>query len=144
MGWQASAIGHLQKSLPIQRNEYLSLDLMAFSSSESEAGWKFPVAVMELENSLNDDIIAYSLWKVLCARADLRIVFCYRRISEEGSSLIRYLGREVVGAIGLEDRIDMKGQTMVVVGNKSDSMTFPHGFFKWWRLDNNTGTFRII
>lgn len=144
MGWQASSKGHRLRSLPVRRNEYLSLDLMAFSFSDGESGWKFPTAVMELENNLNDEVIAYSLWKLLCVRTDLRVVFCYRRRSEEGSSLIRYLGKEVVGALDLEDRSDLKGETMVVVGSRDDSMIFPHGFFKWWRLDNNTGTFRII
>lgn len=35
---------------------------------------------MELENSRDSERIAYSLWKVLCVRAELRIVFCYRSL----------------------------------------------------------------
>jgi hypothetical protein len=79
LGWQAAAIGHELNILPIARSEYLSLDVMAFADAQ---GWRFPVAVMELENSRYDDKIAYSLWKILCVRANIRIVFCYRRLSE--------------------------------------------------------------
>ncbi len=42
-----------------------------------------------------------------------------------------------------DHRLDMLpiGKTLVVVGNRNDSATFPYGFFKWWSLDINTGTF---
>ena len=76
MGWRAAARGHLGDVLPVARNEYLALDVIAFS--ESDARWPLPVAVFELENSRDDDLVAYSLWKVLCVRATLRVVFAYR------------------------------------------------------------------
>jgi hypothetical protein len=77
IGLIASAKGHKLELLPIPRSEYLGLDVMAFAANEKR--WRFPVAVMELENSPRADQIAYSLWKVLSVRADLRIVFCYRK-----------------------------------------------------------------
>ena len=80
LGWTASAKGHRQELLPESRSEYLSLDIMAFPEVRSR--WRFPVAAMELENSSNDDRIAYSLWKVICVRTDLRAVFCYRKESD--------------------------------------------------------------
>ena len=43
--------------------------------------------VIELENSSREDMIAYSLWKVLCVRADLRVVFCYRKQRRSYSEL---------------------------------------------------------
>src|SRR5947208_2082717 len=64
VGWKASAKGYKDvELLPIHRSEYLALDVMAFP--EGEKRWRFPVAVMELENSNREDQIAYSLWKVL-------------------------------------------------------------------------------
>jgi hypothetical protein len=141
LGWQAAAIGHELNILPIARSEYLSLDVMAFSNGQS---WRFPVAVMELENSRDDERIAYSLWKVLCVRADIRIVFCYRHLSSQGSELIKHLSELVVKALPLEDRVALDGETLVVVGGRDASSTFPFGYFKWWLLDKNTGKFNVI
>ena len=39
---------------------------------------------------------------------------------------------------------DLSGETLVVVGSRDESATFPYGFFKWWKLDTNTGTFRLL
>jgi hypothetical protein len=142
MGWQASAKGHYLQMLPVGRSEYLALDVMAFPDGEKR--WRFPVAVLELENSKDDDRIAYSLWKVMCVRADLRIVFCYRRSTDEGSRLISFLRDEVIHAMGLINRINLEGETLLVVGSRDSSSTFPYGFFKWWHLDTNTGTFSLL
>jgi predicted GTPase len=45
---------------------------------------RIPISVFELENSPVNDLVAYSLWKVLCVRASLRVVFCYRQDASEG------------------------------------------------------------
>ena len=142
MGWSASAKGHRSCLLPLARSEYLGLDVMAFSGGIGQ--WIFPVAVMELENSRNDEQICYSLWKVLCLNAELRVVFCYRQNWEQGPVLIRFLRDHVIQALSIEDRIALKGATTVVVGSRNESATFPYGFFKWWKLDKNTGTFALI
>lgn len=42
------------------------------------------------------------------------------------------------------DRMNLKGETCVVVGNRNDSATFPYRFFKWWQLDKNTGNFNVM
>src|SRR5437899_12532040 len=73
--------------LPIHRSEYLALDVVAFA--EGEKRWRFPSAIMELENSPTEDQIAYSLWKVISVRANLRIVFCYRMNRDE--NLVRHV-----------------------------------------------------
>lgn len=143
MGWQAAARGHELDMLPISRFEYLSLDVVAFISG-SDTSWRFPVGVTELENSQDEERIAYSLWKVLCVRSNLRIVFCYRRLSSQGPALVSYLSQEVVKALPIEDRMNLKGETFLVVGSRNDSASFPYGFFKWWRLDNNTGNFNVM
>jgi len=142
LGLLASAKGHKLELLPIHRSEYLALDVMAFA--EGEKRWRFPVAVMELENSVREDQIAYSLWKVLSVRADLRIVFCYRKNGDEIPALIRHLRDEVVEAMGLAGRVKLEGATLLVVGSRSESGTFPFGYFGWWLLDTNTGRFERL
>ena len=79
LGWEAAARGHRLNRLPEPASEYLALDTMAFPSRDSsDVRWPLPVAVFELENSPRDDRVAYSLWKVLCVRAPLRMVYAYR------------------------------------------------------------------
>ncbi len=143
LGWQAAAKGHQLDLLPIPHAEYLTLDVVAFEDS-ARRGWQFPVAAMELENSRDSERIAYSLWKVLCVRSELRIVFCYRSLSSQASALVGYLSRDVIGALPLEQRLALGGETLVVVGSRSDSSAFPYGFFKWWRLEGNTGSFNVL
>lgn len=142
IGLRASAKGHKLELLPIRRSEYLVLDVMAFAEGENR--WRFPAAVMELENNAREDQIAYSLWKVLSVRAELRIVFCYRRNSEEIPALVRHLRIEVIEAMGLAGRVKLEGETLLVVGSRSESGTFPFGYFSWWSLDTNTGKFDRI
>lgn len=140
MGWHASAKGHISTILPVPRSEYLSLDVVAFESV-GERRWRFPVAVFELENSKKDDLVAYSLWKILCVRAKLRVLFCYRQDAEEGNALVRYLSEQVAHAMELQDRTALMGDTLLVVGSRSESTTFPYGFFKNWLFDTNVGRF---
>ncbi len=142
LGWAASAKGHRQELLPESRSEYLSLDVMAFPSSEGR--WIFPVAVMELENSSSDDRIAYSLWKVICIRTDLRVVFCYRKEPEAGAPLVRRLAEDVASALPLDKRVGIEGETLVSVGSRGEAATFPYGFFKWWKLDLQTGSLQRL
>lgn len=142
MGWQASAKGHLLRLLPVSGFEYLGMDVMAFESTAG--GWHFPVAVFELENSGSDDRVAYSLWKVLCIRAELRVVFCYRRHVAQGSALVGNLSGELVRAQRIPWRMNLDGETMIIVGSRNDAATFPYGFFNCWRLNKNTGTFSLM
>lgn len=139
-GWSGAARGHESRLLPVPRQEYLSLDVVAFESA-GDRRWRFPVAVFELENSLADDRVAYSLWKVLCVRAKLRVVFCYRRDASEGSRLVRHLSDEVVRTMEIPERTALGGETLVVVGSRDEAATFPYGFFKEWLFDPNLGRF---
>jgi hypothetical protein len=142
MGWKASAQGHKLNLLPVARSEYLGLDVMAFLDGDRH--WRFPVAVVELENSKNNDVIAYSLWKVLSVRAKVRVVCCYRKNWTEAPALLRFLKQEVVESLGIRGRSNLEGETVVIVGSRCDSDTFPYGFFKFWGLDKNTGSFRLM
>lgn len=140
MGWESSAKGHVASLLPVARSEYLGLDVVAFER-EGERRWRFPIAVFELENSREDDFVAYSLWKVLCVRANLRVVFCYRRDAEQGNSLVRHLSEQVAHAMEIQDRAALSGETLLIVGSRNESATFPYGFFKEWIFDANLGKF---
>ncbi len=142
LGWQVSAKWHKLELLPVSQSEYLTMDLVVFADAETR--WRFPVAAIELENSQDVDKIAYSLWKVLCVRAALRVVFCYRRSTHEGPALVRFLGNEVVGAMVIADRVDLGGEVLVVVGSRAESASFPYGFFKRWHLEHNTGSFELL
>jgi hypothetical protein len=139
MGWRAAARGHLGDVLPEARNEYLALDVIAFS--DSDASWPLPVAVFELENSKGDDKVAYSLWKVLCVRAKLRIVFAYRSDVKAGVELVGRLTHSVIDGLSIDERRAIMGETSLIIGNRGVAETFPYGYFKAWTLDTNTGKF---
>jgi len=139
LGWRASAQGHHAKLLPVSRGEYLSLDLVAFGAGESR--WRFPLAAMEFENQSREDYIAYSLWKLLSVRADLRALFCYRKEAAAAGPLRKHLQEQVVEALGLDGRVRLEGRTVLVIGRRAEVETFPHGFFGWWVLETNTGRF---
>src|SRR5437868_13658277 len=68
LGWRRAARGHRSDLLPVSRSECLELDVVAFETA-GDRRWRFPVGVFELENGPVDDLLAYSLWKVLCVRA---------------------------------------------------------------------------
>jgi len=140
MDWKAAAKGNRSTLLPEAREEYLALDVVAFEPA-GDRRWRFPVAAIELENSRADDRVAYSLWKVLCTRAELRIVFCYRKDAAEGNILVRNLSEQVAQAMGIQERTRIGGETMLIVGSRNESATFPYGFFKEWRFDMNLGRF---
>lgn len=142
IGWQAAAKNNLLNLLPIHRQEYLALDVMAFAESQNK--WRFPVAVIELENSKKNEVVGYSLWKVLCVRASLRIVFCYRRDNQKAESLLHYLSNEVFQSFDIKDRANIEGQTLLVIGSRDDAERFPYGFFKWWKLDHNSARFNLV
>ena len=139
MGWRAAAKGYPGQVLPVSRGEYLALDVVAFA--DSPARWPFPIAVFELENSPVVDLVGYALWKVLCLRAAARFVFAYRRDGEAGLALIGYLTQSVIGGFSIADRLAIRGDTTVIIGNRGGSETFPYGYFKAWTLNTNTGRF---
>jgi hypothetical protein len=141
IGWRGAARGHRSDLLPVPRSEYMELDVVAFETAGNRR-WRFPVGVFELENSPVDDLVAYSLWKVLCVRASLRVVFCYRRDASEGAELVRHLADHVVQAMEIPTRTGLGGETLIIVGSRSEAATFPYGFFKDWTLDANTARFR--
>lgn len=120
------------------------MDVMAFPSPPAVGRWRFPIAVFELENHRTDDRVAYSLWKVLCLRTDLRVVFAFRRDWEESRRSVDAIGRDVVGSLTVPERMAVAGETALIIGNRGDGETFPWGYFKIWLLDMNVGRFEKI
>lgn len=139
LGLTAAAKGHRCSVLPVKQCEYLGQDVMAFSPGSPS--WRFPAAVCELENAAGDVRVAYSLWKVLCIRCGLRVVFCYRAQPSAGPALMAALAAEVVDAMPLAERAALEGETLVVMGSRNEASTFPYGFFQAWKLNPNTGKF---
>jgi len=136
MGWQAAAKGRRLQSLPEARNEYLTIDVMAFPHTSDR--WPLPVAAFELEN--NRDRIAYSFWKLLCLRVSIRVLFCYRQNSSERDSLTRMLQDEILRSMNTP----LDGDTLLVIGSRDESSVFPYGFFRWWHLNPDTVRFNVI
>jgi hypothetical protein len=55
---------------------------------------------------------------------------------------VRHLSAEAAQAMELSERATLPGETLVVVGSRDESKTFPYGFFKDWIYDTNIGRFR--
>jgi len=143
LGWRAAGKGHKLALLPQVGQEYLGIDVVAFEGSETDR-WPLPLAAFELENSQKDDRVAYSLWKVLCLRVKLRIVFAYRPDWEQGRDLVHAVCKDVLDNKPIDQRIALKGQTVFVMGNRGEGETFPWGYFKFWMLDTNVGQFEKV
>lgn len=142
VGWVPAAKWNPCRRLPKGGNEYLGIDVMAFPrESDLASRWPMPLAAFELENARNADRVAYSLWKVLCVRTRLRVVFAYRPDWERSRQLIAAIERDLIGGLRPEQRMHLEGQTVMVVGNRGEGETFPWGYFKFWMLDPNLGRF---
>ncbi len=144
IGWLAAAKSHRLEKLPLPRQEYLGLDIMAFLAESSPGRWRFPVAVFELENDRSDDRVAYSLWKVLCVGAPLRVVFAFRPDWEKSRQSLNAIRADVIGSLAVADRAAITGEVVLVMGKRGDGETFPHGYFKFWKLDPNDGKFEKV
>ena len=138
-----SAKGFRSNHLPQSGEEFLGMDVMAFATLEdsSISEWQFPSIVFELENSSQDDRVAYSLWKVLCVRAPLRVVFAYRKTWELCADLVRALTDQVVR---LMPKADYFGETVLVIGSRAEGESFPWGYFKFYALNKNLMKFEKI
>jgi hypothetical protein len=143
LGWRAAGKGHQLSLLPQIGQEYLGIDAMAFDGAAS-IRWPLPVAAFELENHAQDNRVAYSLWKVLCLRVGLRVVFAYRLDWERSRQLVNAVVTDVVHGLRPDQRTAIDGQTVLVVGNRGEGETFPWGYFKFWMLDANLGRFEKV
>lgn len=101
--------------------------------------WPPPLAVFELENQ--KERAGYSLWKVICIRAPLRVVFAYRNDWEQVRELVRELADDVLGGLTVPERLAIGGELLLITGSRGEGETFPYGFFKIWRYNANTANF---
>jgi hypothetical protein len=136
-GWMIAAKGEEDETLPVRREEYLGIDVIAFEGQSPQ--WRLPVAVFELENRTEEESIAYSLWKVNAVRCRLRGVFCYQENSEEIGNFIKTL-REAVMPMIEPERIPL----LLVVGTRGKAEIFPDGFFQPWYWDYDWRAFRKL
>lgn len=144
-GWAAAAKWNPCRRLPKAGQEFLGVDVMAFPpEAENCPRWPWPLAVFELENSASDDRVSYSLWKVLCVRAEMRVVFAYRPDWEQGRKLVAAVCDDVIGALKTEQQSAIDGQVVMVVGSRGEGETFPWGYFKFWVFNRNVGRFEKI
>lgn len=141
LGWPAAGKGHRLTLLPQPQQEYLGIDVMAFPPGTGESGptWPFPLAVFELENQR--ERATYSLWKVICVRAELRVVFAYRNDPDQVRELVQAIKNEVIDGYSIEQRQTLDDRTLLITGTRGEGDTFPYGFFKVWRLNPNIGAF---
>lgn len=126
LGWRAAARGVGDLPLPVPRAEYLAVDVIAFAQG---TGWRRPVAAFELENSADDELVAYALWKACTVSVPFACLLCYRHRPEDIGPLVGLLGREVLSSIAPE------AEVLVVVGTRSTHDLFPDGCFRRFRWD---------
>ncbi len=98
VGWGAVARRYPAEVLPVTKQEYLAVDVMAFPRAD-RVGWRRPVAALELENRADLETVAYSVWKVGVVRCPFGGVFCYRRQPEEIKGLLVGLTQGVMSQI---------------------------------------------
>jgi len=142
LDWICCAKWNPNAALPKVQNEYLTLDVTAFTAGRQ--GWQLPVAALELENNASKGRIAYCLWKLLSVSVGFRCLFCYREKPELSAALLSYLQENVVQALTPEERENVRGRTLVCIGTRADAENFPFGFFRWWRLNLNTCNFEVL
>ncbi len=72
---------------------------------------------------------------------------CGVRLPSRLGKLPEYINavcEDVIGGMSVADRMEIDGETLLVVGNRGDGDSFPWGYFKCWRLDANLGRFEKI
>lgn len=142
LGWSVGAKWNACDVLPESRKEYFTLDVCAFEGERT--GWQFPIAAMELENMVYKRKIAYCLWKLLAVSSKFRCLFCYCEQHYQRDALLDYLKTELVESLSIEERDQVQGDTYLCVGTRDDADYFPHGFFRWWKLNLNTSRFEVL
>lgn len=129
-GWECAAKGSGHAPLPVFRNEFMTIDVVAFDESK---GWREPVAAFELENRRRFDFIAYALWKACTVRTELAVLLCFRREPDQIAALIGNLQDQVLS------QIKPVQEVLVAVGTRSSAGTFPDDYFRpfVWNADTS-------
>lgn len=93
--------------------EYLNIDAIYFDGDAYDAQSKayaagydpfvIPRVLVELENAADDDRVAYSLWKLLCVRAPLRVLISHRPRCQGVEKLREHLDAVILGGCLMKD-----------------------------------------
>lgn len=103
--------------------EYLGIDALFIDNFEyysmEESDWNpvgLPRAAVELENSYDQKRISYSLWKILCVRAPIRVLICYQDNQVNVNSLKETL-EDLIWQGSLMKGTD--GDLLIIIGNEN-------------------------
>ena len=77
--------------------------------------------MFELENQR--ERAAYSLWKVICVRAELRVVFAYRNDWQQVQQLVQSIKSEVIDGYSIEQRQTLDDSTLLITGSRGEGKT---------------------
>jgi len=118
--------------------EYLNMDAMFIDNSDytdwDSDDWDPPVlpsAVVELENDDRFAKITYCLWKIICIRAEIRVLICYQTNKDKVNSLRKRLEETLMSRRLMETA---KGELFVIIGDatKDDSSWKDYfNIFEW-------------
>ena len=119
-------------------HEYMDIDAFFIDNrdydllSDDEDPLILPSAIVELENSYDNDKIAYCLWKLACIRSPIRVLICYQKGKEAIASLVRHL-EDVIwqGSLLKGDSSDL----LLIVGDGTKGEGYEWGdyfsIFEW-------------
>ena len=119
-------------------HEYLDIDAFFIDNryydllSDDEDPLTLPSAIVELENSYDNDKIAYCLWKLACIRSPIRVLICYQKGKEAIASLVRHLEKVIwQGGLLKGDSSDL----LLIVGDGTKGEGYEWGdyfsIFEW-------------
>ncbi len=142
---------------------YMATDNLDFNLNPTQAAYVFSTSVVNaiISNTGEGKSFASVLAMVVHAQRcnkDIRVaivrdtheniknstVRTIQEVFESRPDLIRFLDTNGLGSMKIEDRVNLQGDTILVMGYRNKSDTFPYGFFKWWKLDPNIGKFETI
>lgn len=61
-----------------------------------------------------------------------------------GRRSVNAICEDVIGSLAVAERAALTGEIVLVMGNRGEGETFPHGYFKFWKLDPNVGRFEKV
>jgi hypothetical protein len=88
--------------------------------------------------------MAFSLWKVLMVRAQVRGVFVYCQDRDDIPTLVRTLTDAVIPGLSRTALEEAAPGLLLVVGTRAKADDFPYGFFYEWVLNPQAATFRRL
>ena len=123
-------------------HEYMDIDAFFIDNrdydllSDDEDPLTLPSAIVELENSYDNDKIAYCLWKLACIRSPIRVLICYQKGREAISSLVRHLEKVIRQNSLLKDDTS---DTILIIGDGTKGEGYEWAdYFSFYEWRNET------